>query len=83
MIDLKSKTGKALSKSEAFRLIKEYLDEQVELSRRKMVDEEVFNMPSHSEYIAFQLGLQKAFLKLNNLIPDQGDQDGRKQRNTN
>ena len=64
MIDLKTKEGKALSKQEAFQLIKEYLDEQVELSRRKMVDEEIFNVPAHSEYIAFQLGLQKAFLKL-------------------
>ena len=46
MIDLKTKEGKALSKQEAFQLIKEYLDEQVELSRRKMVDEEIFNVPA-------------------------------------
>tara|TARA_R110002020_G_scaffold455772_1_gene671995 strand:- start:1765 stop:2001 length:237 start_codon:yes stop_codon:yes gene_type:complete len=78
MIDLKSDKAKELSKQECFKLLKEYLDEQVELSRRKMVDEEIYTMPAYSEYIAFQLGLQKAFLKLNNLIPDQGDQNGRK-----
>tara|TARA_R110000824_G_scaffold220060_1_gene407057 strand:- start:623 stop:847 length:225 start_codon:yes stop_codon:yes gene_type:complete len=73
MIDLKSEKGKSLTKKETLELIKEYLDEQLELSRRKMVDEEIFNMPSYSEYLAFQLGLQKAFNKVNNSIPDQGD----------
>lgn len=71
-MDLKSEKAKNLTKSQALTEIKLYLEEQIELSRRKMLDEDNFTLPSWSEHQAFQLGFQKAFQKLNNLIPDQG-----------
>ena len=72
-MDLKSDKGKSLSKAEAFKEIRTYLEEQVSLSQRKAIDEDTFSKPAWSEYQAYQLGIQKAFLKLYNLIPDQGE----------
>jgi hypothetical protein len=72
-MDLKSDKAKSLTKDQVFREIKDYLTEQIELSRRKSIDEDNFSLPSWSEYQAFQLGFQKAFTKLYNLIPDQGE----------
>lgn len=72
-MDLKSEKAKELSKSQVLSEIKKYLDEQIELSRRKCVDEDTFDKPSWSEFQAYQLGFQKAFMKLNSLIPDQGN----------
>lgn len=72
-MDLKSDKAKSLSKTEVFALLKEYITEQVDLSRRKQVDEDNFTLPAWSEHQAFQLGFQKAFQKLYNLIPDQGE----------
>ena len=73
MIDLKSEKGKTLTKKEVLKLLKSYLEEQIELARRKSIDEDNFSLPSWSEYQAYQLGIQKALQKVNNLIPDQGD----------
>jgi len=72
-MDLKSDKAKSLTKDQVFKEIKDYLTEQIELSRRKSIDEDNFSLPSWSEYQAFQLGFQKAFTKLYNLIPDQGE----------
>lgn len=71
-MDLKSEKAKSLTKSQVLSEIKNYLEEQIDLSRRKCLDEDTFEKPSWSEYQAFQLGFQKAFIKLSNLIPDQG-----------
>jgi hypothetical protein len=72
-MDLKSDKAKSLTKDQVFKEIKDYLTEQIELSRRKCVDEDNFSFPAWSEHQAFQLGFQKAFTKLYNLIPDQGE----------
>ena len=72
-MDLKSDKGKSLSKAEAFKEIRTYCQEQISLSQRKAIDESTFDKPSWSEYHAYQLGLHKAFSKLYNLIPDQGE----------
>jgi hypothetical protein len=72
-MDLKSEKSKSLTKQEVLSLIKEYLNEQIELSRRKTLSEDNFSIPSWSEFQAYQLGIQKAFSKLNDLIPDQGE----------
>jgi len=72
-MDLKSDKGKSLSKAEAFKEIRTYLEEQISLSQRKVIDETTFDKPAWSEYQAYQLGFQKAFAKLYNLIPDQGE----------
>jgi hypothetical protein len=71
-MDLKLLHNKETNKSQAFKLLKEYLDEQIDLARRKQVDEDNFSLPSWSEYQAFQLGVIKAYQKLYNVIPDQG-----------
>ena len=72
-MDLKSDKAKKLTKDQVFQELKDYLTEQIELSRRKSLDEDNFTLPAWSEYQAFQLGFQKAFSKLYNLIPDQGE----------
>lgn len=71
-MDLKSEKARELTKSQVLSEIKKYLDDQIDLSRRKSLEEDSFNKPSWSEYQAYQLGIQKAYSKLNNLIPDQG-----------
>ena len=73
MIDLKSDKGKALTKIEALKEIRVFLEDQIGLSNRKCMDEENFNKPSWSEFQAYQIGIQKGYTKLLNVIPDQGD----------
>lgn len=72
-MDLKSEKAKSLTKQEVFQLLREYIRDQIDLSRRKQTDEENFTLPAWSEHQAYQLGFQKAFSKLYNLIPDQGE----------
>lgn len=74
-MDLKSDKAKSLTKQEVYIALREYIREQIDLSRRKQVDEDNFTLPAWSEHQAFQLGFQKAFSKLYNLIPDQGDKE--------
>jgi hypothetical protein len=82
-MDLKSDKGKALSKQEALNEIKMFLQEQIELAHRKAMVEENFSNGSWAFHQAYLLGMQKAFTKLYNLIPDQGDYNGRNnKRNT-
>jgi hypothetical protein len=72
-MDLKSEKAKDLTKREVFILLREYLDEQIELSRRKTLSEDSFSLPSWSEFQAYQLGIQRAYFKLKDAIPDQGE----------
>jgi hypothetical protein len=72
-MDLKSEKAKDLTKREVFILLKEYLEEQIELSRRKTLSEDNFSLPSWSEFQAYQLGIQRAYSKLKDAIPDQGE----------
>jgi hypothetical protein len=72
-MDLKSEKAKDLTKREVFILLREYLDEQIELSRRKTLTEDNFSLPSWSEFQAYQLGIQRAYFKLKDAIPDQGE----------
>jgi hypothetical protein len=72
-MDLKSESARELSKREVFLELRKYIQEQIDLSNRKMMEEENFSLPSWSEYQAYQLGFQKAFLKLYNQLPDQGE----------
>ena len=71
-MDLKSESARELSKREVFLELRKYIQEQLDLSNRKSLDEDNFSLPAWSEHQAYQLGFQKAFLKLYNLIPDQG-----------
>lgn len=69
-LSLKTKEAKEYSKDEIFLIIQTYITEQVELAQRKTLDEDSFNKPSWSEYQAFHLGMQKAYLKIATFIPN-------------
>lgn len=70
-LSLKSKEFNKYSKEEVVTILKLFIKEQLELSTRKMLDDECFNKPSWSEYQAYQLGFHKALTKINTFIPDQ------------
>lgn len=70
-LSLKTEAFKKYTKEEALTIVSEYAKEQVDLSLRKMRSEERFEKPSWSEYQSFQLGMQKAFEKIIEFIPDQ------------
>lgn len=72
-MDLKSEKAKSLTKNQVFEELNKYFKEQIELSQRKCMDESNFNTPSWSEQQAFHLGLQKAFTKILNHLPDKGE----------
>ena len=71
---LKEKNNK-LTKEEVYSFLVGYLKEQITVSQRNSMNEESFLKPSWSEYQAYQMGLQKAFYKVLDLIPDQGKND--------
>lgn len=68
------KVKKDLTKQEIYAIIIAYLDEQVDLSLREMRTNVSFSKPAWSEHQAYQLGMQKAFLKFREFVPalDQG-----------
>jgi hypothetical protein len=68
-MDLKSEKAKALTKKQVFDELRSYLNEQVDISNRKCMDEEYFKLPAFNEYQAYQRGIQKALTKLYNLLP--------------
>ena len=68
-MDLKSEKAKALTKKQVFEELRIYLNEQVEISNRKCMDEDNFKLPAFNEYQAYQRGIQKALTKLYNLLP--------------
>jgi hypothetical protein len=72
-MDLKSEKAKSLTKNQVFEELNKYFKEQIELSQRKCMDEDSFTSPAWSEFQAYHLGLQKAFTKVLNLIPDKGE----------
>lgn len=58
-----------LTKEEIYAIIKSYIEEEMELSNRKMRDETNFTLASWPEFQAFHLGKLKAFNQLLNFIP--------------
>lgn len=70
-LSLKSKPLIEFTKEEIILILREFLNEQKELTQRKMIDEDSFNKPSWPEYQAFQLGILKAINKIESFIPDQ------------
>lgn len=67
---LKDKVNPPFSREEIYSSLRTLIQEQIELSLRKTQDETAFNSPSWSEYQAFQLGMQKAYQKVIQLLPD-------------
>lgn len=67
----KAETDKVvLTKHEIYDIIRSYLQEQIDLSVRNMVNEDKFNLPAWSEYQATQIGLIKSYTKLLDFVPN-------------
>lgn len=69
---LKQKEALKISKEEAYEIIQRFLDDEIELIRRKMISEESFESPSWSMFQAYQLGRMKELDKLKAFIPETG-----------
>lgn len=69
------KTKKDISKQEIYDFIVAYIDDQIKTSLREMRNSDAFNKPAWSEFQAYEIGMQKAFFKLRELIPT-SDQEG-------
>lgn len=69
---LKEKDSDSLTKKEIYEFLISYLEEQIATSQRVSMNEDSFTKPSWSEYQAYQMGLQKAYTKVKDLLPDQG-----------
>lgn len=69
---LKDKEKTNLTKEEIYIFILNWLNEQVSLSQRESMSSLNFDKPAWSERQAYQLGMQKAFSKVIELLPDQG-----------
>lgn len=65
----KLKTKKELTKQEIYETLLEFLEDCQTLSLRELRREENFEKGSWSEFLAFQLGMQKAFQKVIEFIP--------------
>lgn len=63
------KSDKVKTKEEVYSFLKLYLQDAIDQSTRKTMDEDSFTLPSWSEYQAYHLGMQKAFKKIIDLIP--------------
>ena len=72
-MDLKSEKAKSLTKKQVFEELEKYFKEQIELSQRTCMNDDNFSLPAWSEQQAYNLGIQKAFTKILNHLPDQGD----------
>lgn len=65
------KDFKELTKQEVIQEIVNYIKEQNNLVLRKSISEEIFLESAWSEHQAYFLGMQKAFSKILDFIPDQ------------
>jgi|688.fasta_scaffold921401_1 hypothetical protein len=70
---LRSKEYKELTKKETVVILYDYLKEQEDLLIREMYNQDSFNKSSWAEYQAYKLGMLKAFSKVVDFLPDQGD----------
>lgn len=69
-LNLKTEEAKNYTKNEVFLILHAFIEEQIELSRREMLDKDNFSKAGWSEHQAFQLGIQKAFSKIDSFIPN-------------
>ena len=74
-LNLKAKEAKEYSKKDVLLIIREYVKNQEDLSRREMLDKTNFSLAAWSEHQAYQLGIQKMCSKLESFIPNP-DQEG-------
>jgi hypothetical protein len=62
--------GESLTALQAYDIIRKYLEEQIELAQREMLDKTKFELTAWSEHQAYQLGSIKANYKLLDFIPN-------------
>lgn len=72
MINILKEKDNKLTKEEIYSFLHKWLIEQISLSQRECMSSLTFDKPAWSERQAHQLGMQKAFSKLQEVIPDQG-----------
>lgn len=70
MNKLKSPEYKNLTKQGVINEITSYINEQLELSRRKCLSDESFSKASWPYIQAQEMGIQKALLKMLNYLPE-------------
>ena len=75
MINILKDKDLSLTKEEVYLFITTYLEDQIFTLRRQSMSDENFSKSGWSERQAANLGEQKAFTKVLNLIPDQGKHD--------
>lgn len=66
---LRGTDSSKLSKEEVYIFLYTWLQEQTEVSQRVLISEEPFSKLAYSEFVAYHLGMQKAYSKLLDLIP--------------
>jgi hypothetical protein len=59
-----------LTSHQVYDILRAYIQEQVELSQREMLSKDNFEMPSWSEYQAYQLGTIKGLVKVLDFVPN-------------
>lgn len=64
-----TRLSEAKTKEDVLEYITNWLNEQVELSRREQI-KDTFDKPAWAEYQAYQLGIQKLAAKLLAILPD-------------
>lgn len=74
MAQLSLKDKKDLTKQEIYDILMLYIHEKIDLSRRETQKEDNFSMASWSEFQAFHLGMQKAYQKLLDFIPNKKEE---------
>ena len=72
MINILKEKNNKLTKEEVYDFLHLWLKEQVSLSQRECTNSLNFDKPAWSERQAYQLGMQKAFNKMQETPPDQG-----------
>ena len=60
----------SLTKQGVMDVLKEYINSQLDLSRRNMLNNEAFNKASWAHYQASEIGQQNALTKLLEFLPD-------------
>lgn len=62
--------GEVLTSQQVYDIIRNYIQEQVDLAQREMLSKDNFDKPSWSEFQAYQLGNIKGLIKVLDFVPN-------------
>ena len=65
--------GNTCSKAEAYKILHEYIQDQLDLLERKELSEDSFSIPNWPNLQAYLCGFKKALKKVKEFLPDQGE----------